>query len=161
MKPASPLSTAPPSPPSERSQEPLKIFTEQLIPEIRPLLNESMIITPIRSASTSIISKKSSSTLSSSSVSRLDSGKKSSFKGMPSSKATPLSSSKNHIHQVGIASKSQIQIKKSSATKKIIDSKGRPPTPQFSHFRSHRNEILNPNVHRNMNISMDFLAQVG
>jgi hypothetical protein len=76
------------------------------------------------------------------SANRIDSSsKKTSLKVASSTRSNlqnPPSSVKNHSHfQTGIVSKSQIQIKRSATAKKVIDSKGRPSTPQFSHFRSH------------------------
>ncbi|EAT47473.1 AAEL001406-PA, partial [Aedes aegypti] len=41
------------------------------------------------------------------------------------------------------------------------EGKIRPQTPQmYSHFRSHRNEYLNPASQKNLNISLDYLAQL-
>lgn len=55
--------------------------------------------------------------------------------------------------------------KKSSASSSIhhkrSEAKLRPQTPQmYSHFRSHRNEFLNSASQKNLNISLDYLAQL-
>ncbi|XP_053688151.1 uncharacterized protein LOC128737518 isoform X2 [Sabethes cyaneus] len=180
-----------------------KVFTEQLIPELLPIVTESgFALRPIRSASNlSTASSMANSTANASTIThvsvkktpvvtaKVDTGRKStSFKNAPNKpnliatasnaikkKDFALSHTKQQSYPLTQQQQQQQQQQQSSLSKlagtgskktstlhhKRGESKMRPQTPQmYSHFRSHRNEYLSPAGQKNINISLDFLAQL-
>ncbi|XP_058464870.1 uncharacterized protein LOC131438701 isoform X3 [Malaya genurostris] len=171
---------------------PPKVFTEQLIPDLLPLVTESsLVLRPVRSFSnlstgSSMVVNNSPNTIAHTSARKTslttakESGRKvSSFKSVI--KATHLlGSTPNTLKtkEFGVSHTSQQQQlqtqssgrgfvggmgakKNTTLHHKRAESKARPQTPQiYSHFRSHRNEYLNPAGQKPINISLDFLAQL-
>lgn len=184
---------------------PPKVFTEQLIPDLLPVVTESGLAQrPVRSVSN--LSTASSSMANSSSTTnastmaqistkkvplvtaKVDTGRKlSSFRNvmnkphliattpntlkMKDFGVTQSQQQSQHVMQQQTAQQ-QSSLGKSvlgtmgakkapSLHHKRGESKMRPQTPQmYSHFRSHRNEYLNPASQKNLNISLDYLAQL-
>ncbi|XP_058837129.1 uncharacterized protein LOC131693378 isoform X3 [Topomyia yanbarensis] len=170
---------------------PPTVFTEQLIPELLPLVTESsLVLRPVRSISN--LSTGSSMVNSASTIApigtkrtplttaKVDSGRKvSSFKSVikATHMITPAPNTLK-MKEFGTSHASQQHQQNQSAsgrafvgaigTKKTpmlhhkrAESKTRPQTPQiYSHFRSHRNEYLNAAGQKNINISLDYLAQL-
>lgn len=182
--------------PADEVLPPPKVFTEQLIPDLLPVVTESgLALRPVRS--TSNLSTASSMANSNASTiahintkkaplvtAKVDTGRKvSSFKnvmnkphliattpntlkmkdfGVP---ATAQQQSQQHLQQQQTQpslGKPALAAKKAPILHhKRSEGKMRPQTPQmYSHFRSHRNEYLNPASQKNLNISLDYLAQL-
>ncbi|XP_019547822.2 uncharacterized protein LOC109418093 [Aedes albopictus] len=196
-----------PNPIAPTSDEALpapKVFTEQLIPDLLPVVTESgLALRPARSVSNlSTASSMANSTTTNASTithintrkpplvtAKVDTGRKgsaSSFKNVinkPHLIATTPNVLKMKDFGVGSSSQApaqqpQLQTQSSLAKATALGSLGakktsalhhkrgeghkvRPQTPQmYSHFRSHRNEYLNPTSQKNLNISLDYLAQL-
>lgn len=180
---------------------PPKVFTEQLIPDLLPVVTESQSTTPpvvstgpgltrpVRSASN--LSTASSMTGSQQQqqakkiTAKVDTGRKGSLKNVMNKPnliaTTPNTLKMKDFAGLGQTVQQQQQqqqpssalslaitgtktAKKSSSSSihhKRGEAKLRPQTPQmYSHFRSHRNEFLNPASQKNLNISLDYLAQL-
>ncbi|XP_055629929.1 uncharacterized protein LOC129770842 isoform X2 [Toxorhynchites rutilus septentrionalis] len=176
---------------------PPKVFTEQLIPDLLPVVTESgLALRHVRSASN--LSTGSSMVTNASTIvhvntkkaplvtAKVNTGRKSSssFKnvmnkphliattpntlkmkdfGIPQQQQPQQSQQmQSQLNQSSLGKGGSIGGKKSSALHhKRGESKIRPQTPQmYSHFRSHRNEYLNPASQKNINISLDYLAQL-
>lgn len=182
---------------------PPKVFTEQLIPDLLPVVTESgLALRPVRSVSNlSTASSMANSTTTNASTiahintkkpplvsAKVDTGRKgsaSSFKNvinkphligttpnMLKMKDFGVNSTQPQSQQLQQQQQAQSSLAKSAlgtlGVKKANvlhhkrgEGKMRPQTPQmYSHFRSHRNEYLNPASQKNLNISLDYLAQL-
>ncbi|XP_065073349.1 uncharacterized protein LOC135697526 [Ochlerotatus camptorhynchus] len=192
---------------TEEVLPPPKVFTEQLIPDLLPVVTESgLTLRPIRSTSNlSTASSMANSTTTNASTiahintkkpplvtAKVDTGRKtagsstsSSFKNVinkPHLIATTPNMLKLKDFGVSQSQQQSPQLQQQQQTQSSMgkmapgslgvkkanplhhkrgEGKIRPQTPQmFSHFRSHRNEYLNPASQKNLNISLDYLAQL-
>ncbi|XP_039435355.1 uncharacterized protein LOC120417395 [Culex pipiens pallens] len=178
---------------NEEVLPPPKVFTEQLIPDLLPVVTESQgtssvvapvqagLTRPVRSASNlSTASSMASQTVQKKITAKVDTGRKGSLKSATMNKPNLIATTPNTLKMkdfgVGQVGQQQQQpssalavtgtktAKKSSSSSlhhKRAEGKMRPQTPQmYSHFRSHRNEFLNPASQKNLNISLDYLAQL-
>ncbi|XP_055528616.1 uncharacterized protein LOC129720831 isoform X2 [Wyeomyia smithii] len=169
-----------------------KVFTEQLIPELLPIVTESGFgVRPIRSASnlSTASSMANASTITHVSIkktpmvtAKVDTGRKTtSFKNAPNKpnllaaafnvikkKDFAVSHTKQQSYPMSQQQQSSLGKLAGTGSKKTStlhhkrgETKLRPQTQQmYSHFRSHRNEYLNPAGQKSINISLDYLAQL-